>query len=44
METGEIIKFDQSKHFKFVRELGTGGTGETNLFKPELFIDFQKTS
>ena len=35
METGEIIKFDQSKHFKFVRELGTGGTGETNLFKDE---------
>lgn len=35
METGEIIKFDQSKHFKFVRELGSGGTGETNLFKDE---------
>ena len=35
METGEIINFDQSKHFKFVRELGSGGTGETNLFKDE---------
>lgn len=35
METGEIIKFDQSKNFKFVRELGSGGTGETNLFKDE---------
>ncbi|MCA9766697.1 MAG: protein kinase family protein [Carnobacterium sp.] len=35
METGENIRFDQVKHFKFVRELGSGGTGETNLFKDE---------
>lgn len=35
METGESIEFNQSKYFKFIRELGSGGTGVTNLFKDE---------
>jgi len=35
METGKNIEFNQSKNFKFVRKLGSGGTGVTNLFKDE---------
>lgn len=35
MRTGDNVKFNQSKHFKFIRELGSGGTGVTNLFKDE---------
>lgn len=35
MKTGENVEFNQSKYFKFIRELGSGGTGVTNLFKDE---------
>lgn len=35
METGQNIEFNQSKHFKFVRELGRGGAGITHLFNDE---------
>ena len=35
MRAGDNVKFNQSKHFKFIRELGSGGTGVTNLFKDE---------
>lgn len=35
MEIGKNIEFNQSKNFKFVRKLGSGGTGVTNLFKDE---------
>lgn len=35
MKAGELVEFNQSKYFKFVRELGGGGTGIANLFKDE---------
>lgn len=35
MEPGENIKFEQYKILKFIRELGSGGTGVANLFKDE---------
>ncbi|MBL1230314.1 protein kinase family protein [Enterococcus sp. BWB1-3] len=35
MKAGENVEFNQSKFFKFIRELGSGGTGVTNLFKDE---------
>ena len=31
----KIITFDSSKQFKFIRNLGHGGTGDTNLFLDE---------
>lgn len=31
----KIVKFDSSKQFKFIRKLGHGGTGDTNLFLDE---------
>lgn len=35
MRAGENIEFNQSKYFKYIRELGSGGTGVTHLFKDE---------
>lgn len=35
MNTGDIITFDTKKNFKFIKSLGTGGTGDTHLFKDE---------
>ncbi len=35
MENGEIITFDAKKNFTYVRKLGSGGTGDTHLFKDE---------
>lgn len=32
METGEIVEFNRSKQFKYIRKLGEGGTGNTHLF------------
>ena len=31
----KIITFDSSKQFKFIKKLGSGGTGDTNLFLDE---------
>ena len=35
MNTGDIITFDAKKNFTFMKTLGTGGTGDTHLFKDE---------
>lgn len=35
MNKGEIIKFDASKNFTYIKPLGNGGTGDTHLFKDE---------
>lgn len=35
MENGEIIKFDAKKNFTYIKKLGSGGTGDTHLFKDE---------
>lgn len=35
LEPGEIIIFDRKKYFKHIRSLGSGGTGDTFLFKDE---------
>lgn len=35
MENGEIITFDAKKNFTYIRKLGSGGTGDTHLFKDE---------
>ena len=35
MNTGDVITFDAKKNFTFVKTLGTGGTGDTHLFKDE---------
>lgn len=35
MEPGKVIEFNKSKYFTFIRELGSGGTGTTYLFKDE---------
>lgn len=35
MKAGKKIEFNQSRHFKFIRELGSGGAGVTNLFHDE---------
>lgn len=31
----KIVTFDSSKQFKFIKKLGSGGTGDTNLFLDE---------
>jgi len=31
----KIVNFDSSKQFKFIKNLGHGGTGDTNLFLDE---------
>ena len=35
MNAGDVITFDAKKNFTFVKTLGTGGTGDTHLFKDE---------
>ena len=35
MNSGEIITFDVKKNFTFVKLLGSGGTGDTRLFRDE---------
>lgn len=35
MNNGDIIKFDTSKNFTYIKPLGHGGTGDTHLFKDE---------
>ncbi len=35
MNTGDVITFDAKKNFTFVKLLGSGGTGDTRLFKDE---------
>lgn len=35
MNSGDIIKFDTSKNFTYIKPLGNGGTGDTHLFKDE---------
>lgn len=35
LKTGEVIKFDGSKIFKYLETLGRGGDGETMLFEDE---------
>ena len=35
MHVGDVISFDVKKNFTFVKTLGSGGTGETHLFKDE---------
>lgn len=47
MKSGDLIEFNQSKHFKFLRLLGQGGTGDTVLFKDEttnMFFAIKKYS
>lgn len=35
LQTGALIEFDRKKHFKFIKPLGSGGTGDTHLFEDE---------
>lgn len=35
LEPGKIVEFDRKKYFKHIRPLGSGGTGDTFLFKDE---------
>lgn len=33
LKTGAIIEFDRKKYFKYIRPLGSGGTGDSNQKK-----------
>jgi serine/threonine-protein kinase len=35
LQQGQVIEFDTKKYFKYIRKLGHGGTGDTNLFLDE---------
>lgn len=35
MNAGENIVFDAKKNFTYIKPLGSGGTGDTHLFKDE---------
>lgn len=35
LENGQVIEFDRKKYFTYLRPLGSGGTGDTYLFKDE---------
>ena len=35
LQTGALIEFDRKKHFKYIKPLGSGGTGDTHLFEDE---------
>lgn len=35
MNSGDIITFDAKKNFTYIRPLGSGGTGDTHLFRDE---------
>lgn len=36
LKEGEVVEFSKSKSLEFVRNLGSGGTGQTELFKENL--------
>lgn len=36
IEEGKVLKFEAIKTFKYMKELGSGGTGNTHLFKDEI--------
>lgn len=47
LRSGDIIEFDRKKQFKYVRPLGSGGTGDAHLFEDELtelYFAFKKYS
>lgn len=33
--SGELVKFDSMKNFRYLSPLGSGGTGDAHLFKDE---------
>ena len=35
LQSGALIEFDRKKHFKYIKPLGSGGTGDTHLFEDE---------
>jgi serine/threonine protein kinase len=35
LKAGKIIEFDRKKQFKYIKPLGSGGTGDTHLFEDE---------
>ena len=35
LEHGKIVQFNKIKYFKYIRPLGSGGTGDTHLFEDE---------
>jgi len=35
MENGDKVTFERKKEFKYIRQLGSGGTGDTHLFTDE---------
>lgn len=36
LKEGQVVEFDKSKSLEYVRNLGSGGTGQTELFKEKL--------
>lgn len=47
LKKGEIVEFDRKKQFKYIKPLGSGGTGDTHLFEDELtelYFAFKKYS
>lgn len=36
LKSGDVIEFDRKKQFKYVKSLGSGGTGDAHLFEDEL--------
>lgn len=47
LKKGDIVEFDRKKHFKYIKPLGSGGTGDAHLFEDELtglFFAFKKYS
>lgn len=35
LKPGDIVEFDRKKQFKYIKQLGVGGTGDTHLFEDE---------
>lgn len=47
IQPGAIVEFNRKKHFKHIRPLGAGGTGDTHLFEDEttdMLFAFKKYS
>jgi len=47
IQPGSIVEFNRKKHFKHIRPLGAGGTGDTHLFEDEttdMLFAFKKYS
>ncbi|MBU3213980.1 protein kinase family protein [Clostridium estertheticum] len=47
LKKGDIVEFDRKKQFKYIKPLGSGGTGDAHLFEDELtglFFVFKKYS